>query len=122
MTKLHAGGKFEGKAYKVSGGLHGVGASVVNALSVMTKVEVHRDGKAYTQEYKRGLPTGPVVSTGKASDTGTTLTFLPDTDIFKEGIALAFETVKKQVRDRAYLIARLAFHLTDERTDEASHY
>jgi len=122
MTKLHAGGKFEGKAYKVSGGLHGVGASVVNALSIWTKVEVHRDGKAYTQEYKRGKPTGPVTAAGKATDTGTIVSFLPDTEIFKEGIALNFDMVKKQVRDRAYLIARLAFHLVDERTNEDAHY
>ena len=122
MTKLHAGGKFEGKAYKVSGGLHGVGASVVNALSIWTKVEVHRDGKAYTQEYKRGKSTGPVTTTGKSTATGTIVSFLPDPEIFKEGIALTFDIVKKQVRDRAYLIARLAFHLVDERTNEQSHY
>ncbi|MDP1722718.1 MAG: DNA topoisomerase subunit B [Candidatus Gottesmanbacteria bacterium] len=132
MTKLHAGGKFEGKAYKVSGGLHGVGASVVNALSIWTKVEVHRDGKSYTQEYKRGIPTGPVATTGplrrsdseasKADDTGTIVSFMPDAEIFKEGIALTFDIVKKQVRDRAYLIARLAFHLVDERTNESAHY
>ena len=122
MTKLHAGGKFEGKAYKVSGGLHGVGASVVNALSIWTKVEVHRDGKVYTQEYKRGIPTGPVITSGKSDDTGTIVSFLPDTEIFKEGIALTFDTVKKQVRDRAYLIARLAFHLVDERTHDEAHY
>src|SRR3989344_2968169 len=122
MTKLHAGGKFEGKAYKVSGGLHGVGASVVNALSIWTKVEVHRDGKAYTQEYKRGKSTGPVTVTGKSSATGTIVSFLPDPEIFKEGIALTFEIVKKQVRDRAYLIACLAFHLLDERSGEETHY
>ena len=122
MTKLHAGGKFDSRAYKISGGLHGVGASVVNALSLSTTVEVHRDGKAFKQEYKRGVPKAPVAQVGKASDTGTTVTFLPDLDIFKEGIALSFEQVKKQVRDRAYLIARLSFHLFDERTSEESHY
>ncbi|MBI5448732.1 DNA gyrase subunit B [Candidatus Gottesmanbacteria bacterium] len=122
MTKLHAGGKFEGKAYKVSGGLHGVGASVVNALSTKVEVEVHRDGKAYIQTYKRGIPTGPVKANGKASDTGTITTFSPDPEIFQEGISLNFEGVKKQVRDRAYLIARLAFHLTDERTAETANY
>lgn len=123
MTKLHAGGKFEGKAYKVSGGLHGVGASVVNALSIWTKVEVHRDGKAHSQEYKRGLPTGLVTGAGKATDTGTIVSFLPDKEIFKEGISLSFDIVKKQVRDRAYLIAKLAFYLKDERTgDDATYY
>lgn len=122
MTKLHAGGKFEGQAYKISGGLHGVGASVVNALSTYVKVEVHRDGKAYEQEYKRGKPLAPVKSIGKATDTGTITTFSPDTEIFKEGTVLSFETVKKQVRDRAYLIAGLAFHLVDERTGEEANY
>ncbi len=122
MTKLHAGGKFEGKAYKVSGGLHGVGASVVNALSSYLKVEVRRDNGIFVQEYKRGNPVAPVKRTGPAKDTGTTVTFLPDTEIFKDGIALHFETVKKQVRDRAYLIARLAFYLKDERSGEIANY
>jgi DNA gyrase subunit B len=122
MTKLHAGGKFEGKAYKVSGGLHGVGASVVNALSINLKVEVHRDRGAFMQEYTRGVAVHPVSRIGPARDTGTTVTFLPDAEIFKEGIALNFETVKKQIRDRAYLIARLAFHLTDKRSSEEAHY
>lgn len=122
MTKLHAGGKFEGKAYKISGGLHGVGASVVNALSSYVKVEVHLDKKIWVQEYKRGKPIAQVRSVGKATDTGTIVTFIPDTDIFKEGISLNFNTVKKQVRDRAYLIAKLAFHLFDERTGEEAHY
>ena len=123
MTKLHAGGKFEGQAYKISGGLHGVGASVVNALSTDVKVEVRRDGKVHTQEYKRGKPVGPLKVTGKATDTGTTTTFKLDPEIFHEGISLNFDMVKKQVRDRAYLIAGLAFHLKDERTgEEASYY
>ncbi|MEK7592261.1 MAG: DNA topoisomerase (ATP-hydrolyzing) subunit B [Patescibacteria group bacterium] len=123
MTKLHAGGKFGGKAYKVSGGLHGVGASVVNALSLWTKVEVRRDGKAYQQEYKRGIALSPVKTLGKVDDTGTIVSFLPDTEIFKDGIHLSFDTVKKQVRDRAYLIAKLAFHLVDERNDnEEAHF
>lgn len=122
MTKLHAGGKFDGLAYKISGGLHGVGASVVNALSTQMRVEVRREGKAWAQEYKRGKPTHPVKLTGKAHDTGTTVTFIPDADIFKEGISLNFDTVKKQVRDRAYLIAGLAFHLVDERSADAANY
>jgi len=122
MTKLHAGGKFEGKAYKVSGGLHGVGASVVNALSTAMTVQVHRDGKIYEQTYKRGIPVHPIKITGKTTDTGTVTIFFPDPEIFKEGIALQFETVKKQVRDRAYLVAKLAFHLKDERSGEEAHY
>ncbi|KKU83847.1 DNA topoisomerase IV subunit B [Candidatus Gottesmanbacteria bacterium RIFCSPLOWO2_01_FULL_49_10] len=122
MTKLHAGGKFEGKAYKVSGGLHGVGASVVNALSTHLRVEVHRDGKIFIQEYKRGIPTGPIKPGGKAQDTGTTVSFTPDAEIFQDGISLNFDTVKKQIRDRAYLIAKLSFHLVDERTNQQTHY
>jgi len=78
MTKLHAGAKFENQAYKISGGLHGVGISVVNALSSWLKVEVHRNGKAYTQEYKKGKPLTLVKEVGKAHDTGTITTFLPD--------------------------------------------
>lgn len=122
MTKLHAGGKFEGQAYKVSGGLHGVGASVVNALSVWTTVQVKRDGKIHEQSYKRGVPTGPVKVVGKTQDTGTSTSFLLDTEIFKDGIELSFDSVKKQVRDRAYLIAKLAFHLVDERTGETANF
>lgn len=123
MTKLHAGGKFEGQAYKISGGLHGVGASVVNALSTSVRVDVRRDGKIHSQEYKRGVALGPVKVIGKATDTGTTTTFHLDPEIFHEGVALNFDIVKKQVRDRAYLIAGLEFHLIDERTgEEASYY
>ena len=122
MTKLHAGGKFEGQAYKISGGLHGVGASVVNALSTEVTVEVHLNGKIHMQQYRRGKPLAPVKVTGKATDHGTTVTFRPDEEIFKEGISLNFETVKHQIRDRAYLIAKLAFHLVDERSGEEANY
>jgi DNA gyrase subunit B len=122
MTKLHAGGKFDGQAYKISGGLHGVGSSVVNALSSAMKVEVHRDGKIYMQEYHRGKRVSPVTAVGKSRGSGTVVTFRPDEEIFKEGIALNFDMVKKQVRDRAYLIARLAFHLVDERVNEEAHF
>ena len=122
MTKLHAGGKFEGKAYKVSGGLHGVGASVVNALSTLMIVQVRRDGKLYEQQYKKGVPVAPVKVIGKATDTGTTTTYYADPDIFKEGTDLNFDTIKKTVRDRAYLIAKLSFYLKDERTGEEANF
>ena len=123
MTKLHAGGKFEGKAYKVSGGLHGVGASVVNALSTLLTVQVRRDGKLYEQSYKRGKPVAPVKTIGKATDTGTTTTYYADPEIFKEGTTLDFGIIKKTVRDRAYLIAKIVFYIKDERTgDEATFY
>lgn len=131
MTKLHAGGKFGGGAYKVSGGLHGVGASVVNALSSYFRVVVLRGGKAYYQEYKQGKP---VKSVGEASGkqleewgitlsgTGTITTFIPDKEIFGD---LKFENnkVKNLLRDRAYLVAGLTFHFRDENDgDEASFY
>ena len=87
MTILHAGGKFGGGGYKVSGGLHGVGASVVNALSEWCRVEVRRDGKLYRQEYQRGVPTGPVKTVGPTApgDHGTTTSFLADIEIFTTG-------------------------------------
>ncbi|MDP3998036.1 MAG: DNA topoisomerase subunit B [bacterium] len=132
MTKLHAGGKFDGRAYKVSGGLHGVGASVVNALSEWTQVEVRRDGKVYRQEYKRGQPVTDVkeVTVPKESETtfiprlknGTMTIFLPDKEIFKTGIELNFETIKKSIRERAYLVSNLYFHLFDERTGDETHF
>ena len=83
MTTLHAGGKFEGKSYKVSGGLHGVGASVVNALSVFTEVRVHRDGGIHMQQYERGKRVAPVKKVGTTKFNGTIVTFEPDTQIFK---------------------------------------
>jgi len=121
MTKLHAGAKFENQAYKVSGGLHGVGVSVVNALSSWLKVEVHRHGKAYTQEYKRGKPLTPVKEVGKAHDTGTITTFLPDKEVFKEP-SFNYKTVEELVRERAYLVPGLKFSLKDERTGEVINF
>jgi len=122
MTKLHAGGKFGGSAYKVSGGLHGVGASVVNALSEWTKVEVKRNNKIFSQEYSRGITKTPLKET-KINDeidfspngpTGTKVTFLPDTQIFST-IIFDFETIKKAIRERAYLVSKLFFHFKDLR-------
>ncbi len=123
MTKLHAGGKFGGSAYKISGGLHGVGASVVNALSEWFFAEVTRDGKIYTQEYSRGKATTPLKTVTKsrlehdfvhARGSGTLSTFLPDKQIFSE-TAFDFETIKKAIRERAYLVPSLYFHLQDHR-------
>lgn len=131
MTKLHAGGKFGGGAYKVSGGLHGVGASVVNALSSYFRVVVLRDGKAYYQEYKKGKPEKDVSEATvkeldqwgiKLEGTGTITTFMPDKEIFGD---TTFENnkAKNLLRDRAYLIAGLTFHFSDENDgDEASFY
>ncbi|MFA9288551.1 MAG: type IIA DNA topoisomerase subunit B [Weeksellaceae bacterium] len=108
MTRLHAGGKFEGAAYKISGGLHGVGASVVNALSVDVIVEVKRDGKIYRQEYSRGIPKGKIeiVKDSKLNspfERGTSTTFLPDPEIFKETTEINYNTFKKLIKERAYL-------------------
>ncbi len=125
MTKLHAGGKFGGSAYKVSGGLHGVGSSVVNALSDWLWVEVKRDGKLHRQEYKRGEPQTAVeiVKESKLTldikiESGTTVTFFPDASIFTQTIEFDFDFIKKVLRDRAYLVPKVYFHLFDLRGDE----
>ena len=141
MTKLHAGGKFDSRAYKVSGGLHGVGASVVNALSEWMQVTVRRDKKIFGQEYKRGNPVNkvheiknkdfeqftivnklsPYFSPKKLSS-GTITTFYLDKEIFQQGIDASYETIRKQIKERAYLVSHLYFHLFDERTNEVSHF
>jgi DNA gyrase subunit B len=121
MTILHAGAKFGGHTYQVSGGLHGVGASVVNALSSWLKVDVKRDGKQYHQEYKLGIPTGAVEAVGKASDTGTTVTFLPDEQIFGEA-KCDFNTISEHLRELAYLNKGLEISVKDERTDQEKTY
>lgn len=127
MTKLHAGGKFDGKTYKISGGLHGVGASVVNALSEHLIVEVKKKDLLYRQEYKLGVPVNKVrpVTASLLNSTfksGVAISFLPDKNIFKEGIAPALKQVKKQVKERAYLIAKVSFVIEDHRTDEIYGY
>ena len=125
MTILHAGGKFGGGGYKVSGGLHGVGASVVNALSEWCRVEVRRNGKLYRQEYRRGVPTGPVKTVGPVapSDHGTTTSFLADTQIFTDGLDYNFDQLIQWFRETAYLTRGLKLTLIDERSDrEMSFY
>lgn len=102
LTMLHAGGKFGGGGYKISGGLHGVGVSVVNALSVVTRAEVHRDGKIWLQEYKRGVPQDKVKATGKSDRTGTVIKFQPDPQIFPE-IKFSMAKILDYVRQQAYL-------------------
>jgi DNA gyrase subunit B len=120
MTVLHAGGKFGGGGYKVSGGLHGVGASVVNALSEWCRVEVRRNGKVYRQEYKRGVPAGPVKTIGEAKpgDTGTTTSFLADQEIFTAGLDYNFDQLVQWFRETAYLTRGLKLTLIDERSDQ----
>jgi len=117
MTTLHAGAKFGGKTYQVSGGLHGVGASVVNALSSWLKVNVRRDGKLYEQKYQQGIPQGEVKVVGKASDTGTTIVFLADEEIFGQA-RYASNTLSERLREVAYLNKGLEIHLRDEQNDE----
>jgi len=116
MTKLHAGAKFGGRVYQVSGGLHGVGASVVNALSSWFRVDVRRDGKLYQQEYRQGIPQGEVTEVGKADDTGTSITFLADEEIFGE-VSYDFDTLSDRLREMAYLNKGVEINLGEERKD-----
>jgi DNA gyrase subunit B len=118
MTKLHAGGKFneEGGAYKVSGGLHGVGASVVNALSELMTVEVKQNGKVFTQTYKRGTPQNPLVEIGATDKRGTKTTFKPDPEIFSI-LEYSYETLANRLRELAFLNSGIAISLIDERLE-----
>ncbi|MDB5260688.1 MAG: gyrB [Candidatus Nomurabacteria bacterium] len=115
MTTLHAGGKFGGEGYNVSGGLHGVGASVVNALSIMCRVEVHRDGGVHMQEYKQGIRKSKVAQIGKSKFTGTIVTFQPDPIIFKEGTEFEISRVISHLRQQAYLVKGLIINIIDAR-------
>lgn len=123
MTKLHAGGKFGSGAYKVSGGLHGVGVSAVNALSEWLEVEVRQEGKVYMQRYHRGIPQGDVAVVGEAKDgtTGTHTTFLPDKTIFEE-TNFRFETLEQRFREMAFLNRGLTIEFKDERTDNGARW
>ncbi|MBK9096758.1 MAG: DNA topoisomerase (ATP-hydrolyzing) subunit B [bacterium] len=126
MTVLHAGGKFDKSSYKVSGGLHGVGVSVVNALSEWLKVEVMRDGKTYFQEYKRGIPVKPVKEIGKTKrgERGTKTTFFPDPEIFKV-TEFRFDILAERMRELAYLNKNISIKIKDERNggeEETFHF
>src|SRR5579883_3153304 len=125
MTVLHAGGKFGGGGYKVSGGLHGVGASVVNALSRKMWVEVRRNGRRYRQEYERGVPTTPLLDLGPAEGTGTTSSWLADPEIFKtaEGTpTYDFDVLAQRFREMCYLTKGLWIRLVDERSDREANF
>jgi DNA gyrase subunit B len=116
LTKLHAGGKFGGDGYKVSGGLHGVGVSVVNALSERLVAEVHRDGQIWQQEFARGEPVGEMKAIGTTDVTGTTISFMPDAEIFEE-IEWSDEILRQRLRETAFLTKALRIVLVDERAD-----
>ncbi|GIP07425.1 MULTISPECIES: DNA topoisomerase (ATP-hydrolyzing) subunit B [Paenibacillus] len=122
MTVLHAGGKFGGGGYKVSGGLHGVGVSVVNALSSKVVVQVKRDGHIYQQEYHRGVPQYDIKIIGDSDDHGTTVTFLPDPEIFTETTVYDYTTLLTRIRELAFLNKGIALTLTDERTGASDYF
>ncbi|MGE3973118.1 MAG: DNA topoisomerase (ATP-hydrolyzing) subunit B [Bdellovibrionales bacterium] len=123
MTVLHAGGKFNKGTYKVSGGLHGVGASVVNALSSLVIVEVYRDGKIWQQQYKKGAPQGPLQNLGTTDRTGTKVTFKPDVEIFKdEGLTYNYDTLANRIRELAFLNPGLAFTMKDDRKEKSQNF
>jgi DNA gyrase subunit B len=126
-TKLHAGGKFNEGAYKVSGGLHGVGASVVNALSTHLIVEVKRDGQVYRQEFERGIPKYPVKKVPESMlkfpfEHGTAVSFIPDPEIFKETTQINYNTFKKYMKEKAYLISKVFFKIINEKENDKVGY
>ena len=123
LTELHAGGKFESKAYRISGGLHGVGVSVVNALSEWLDVEIKQNGIVYQQHYERGCPTGPLSVVGKTKGRGTKITFKSDSEIF-EILDFSYDILSQRLRELAFLNRGLTITLSDERTEERKvfHY
>jgi DNA gyrase subunit B len=121
LTELHAGGKFENKAYKVSGGLHGVGVTVVNFLSETLDVEIKRDGQVFQQKYRGGKPAGVLKAVGKTDKTGTRITFKPDRDIF-ETTEFSFDTLSQRLRELSFLNAGIRISIRDERTDKSHRF
>ena len=121
LTVLHAGGKFGGSGYKVSGGLHGVGSSVVNALSTWLEVEISRDGKVYAQRFERGVAVSELTVIGASDHDGTLIRFQADPEIFTETTEYEFDVLQKRLREQAFLNAGLSIRLTDTRDPEATH-
>lgn len=120
LTVLHAGGKFSKDSYKVSGGLHGVGVSCVNALSTHLKAEIHREGKIFVQEFSRGVPQYPVKVVGEAEDTGTIITFKPDAEIFTVTTEYSYDILATRLRELAYLNKGVKLSITDSRATETN--
>jgi len=121
LTELHAGGKFESKAYRISGGLHGVGVSVVNALSEWLDVEIKQNGTVYQQHYERGNPSGPLTVVGKTKGRGTKITFKPDSEVF-EILEFSWDILSQRLRELAFLNRGLKIALSDERTEKNQEF
>jgi DNA gyrase subunit B len=121
LTKLHAGGKFDKASYKVSGGLHGVGISVVNALSETLEIEIKRDGRVYQQSYRRGVPQDRLKEVGKSKERGTKVTFRPDTEIF-ETVEFSFDILSQRLRELAFLNSGVKITIEDERTQKKHEF
>ncbi|MCL4131823.1 UNVERIFIED_CONTAM: hypothetical protein GTU68_048055 [Idotea baltica] len=118
MTKIGAGGKFDKDSYKVSGGLHGVGVSVVNALSSNLKATVYRDGKIYEQEYERGKASYPVKTVGETEERGTVVTFMADDTVFQADIDFNYETLSTRLRELSFLNKKIKLSITDKRNKD----